>query len=61
MGEEYRSSCMDIGLEIVVSLLTALTVVAVLALFVWAARKDGEDDLAVQRRLGIRRRTRLGR
>jgi hypothetical protein len=31
------------------------------ALFVWAAVKDGEEDRAVQRRLGIRRRTRLGR
>ena len=30
-------------------------------LFVWAARKDGEADRAVQRRLGIRRHTRLGR
>jgi hypothetical protein len=30
-------------------------------LFVWAARKDGQEDRAVQARLGIRRRTRLGR
>jgi hypothetical protein len=37
------------------------SVVVVLALFVWAAKKDGEDDEAVQRRLGIRRKTRLGR
>jgi hypothetical protein len=29
--------------------------------FWWAAKKDGEYDKAVQRRLGIRRRTRLGR
>ena len=36
-------------------------VVVVLGLFVWAARKDGEYDRALQRRLGIRRRTRLGR
>jgi hypothetical protein len=35
--------------------------VAVLTAFVWAARKDGEEDHALQRRLGIRRRTRLGR
>ena len=34
---------------------------AVLALFVWAAHKDGQADRALQRRLGIRRRTRLGR
>jgi hypothetical protein len=30
-------------------------------MFVWAARKDGEEDRALQRRLGIRRKTRLGR
>jgi hypothetical protein len=30
-------------------------------LFVWAARKDGEEDRPLQRRLGIRRKTRLGR
>jgi hypothetical protein len=33
---------------------------AVLYAFVWAARKDGEDDRAVQKKLGIRRKTRLG-
>ena len=38
-----------------------LPAVVVGALFVWAAIKDGEEDRAVQRRLGIRRRTRLGR
>jgi hypothetical protein len=37
----------------------AVTVAVVLAMFVWAARKDGEYDRSVQRRLGIRRRTRL--
>ena len=31
------------------------------ALFVWAAVKDGQEDRAVQARLGIKRRTRLGR
>jgi hypothetical protein len=31
------------------------------ALFVWGAMKDGQQDQEVQRRLGIRRRTRLGR
>ena len=30
-------------------------------LFVWGAKKDGEEDRALQRRLGIRRKTRLGR
>jgi hypothetical protein len=29
--------------------------------FIWAAIRDGAEDRALQRRLGIRRRTRLGR
>jgi hypothetical protein len=36
-------------------------ILLVLGLFVWGAKKDGEEDEAVQRRLGIRRKTRLGR
>jgi hypothetical protein len=49
------------GPEILLAVVTALTIIGVLALFVWAAVKDGQEDRAVQRRLGIRRRTRLGR
>jgi hypothetical protein len=30
-------------------------------LFVWAAIKDGQEDKALQARVGIRRRTRLAR
>lgn len=30
-------------------------------MFVWAAIRDGEEDRAIQQRLGIRRKTRLGR
>jgi len=45
-------------LMLVVSLASA---VLVGVLFVWAARKDGEYDRALQKRLGIRRRTRIGR
>ena len=44
-------------------LITAVSVLSfgfVMVMFVWAARKDGEEDLAVQRRLGIRRKTRIG-
>ncbi len=52
---------MKLALLIVVSVIVFLTVVLVLGLFVWAARKDGEEDRALQARLGIRRRTRLGR
>ena len=50
---------MDTAVVVIVSVVTGLTVVLVLGLFVWAARKDGEYDRSVQRRLGIRRRTRL--
>jgi len=51
----------DIATAIVVILVVLIPAVLVGALFVWAAIKDGQDDTALQRRLGIRRRTRLGR
>ena len=44
-------------------LIVAISVVSLVAVgigFVWAARKDGEEDRALQKRLGIRRKTRLG-
>jgi hypothetical protein len=47
--------------ETIVLVLVIVPLVIVGVVFVWAARKDGEADQAVQRRLGIRRRTRLGR
>ena len=41
--------------------IVSLAIVAVFfKVFFWAARKDGEEDLATQRKLGIRRKTRLG-
>lgn len=47
---------------IVIVTLAALVPFAIaIALFVWAAIKDGQEDRALQARLGIRRRTRLGR
>jgi hypothetical protein len=46
---------------ILVAVLASLPVLGVLALFFWAAAKDGEEDRAVQARLGIRRKTRMGR
>jgi hypothetical protein len=52
---------MDLRFVIALLVVTVLPAVVVGALFVWAARKDGEEDKAVQARLGIRRRTRLGR
>jgi hypothetical protein len=47
--------------EIVVLVMVVVPLVLVGGVFVWPARKDGEEDRAVQARLGIRRRTRLGR
>jgi hypothetical protein len=52
---------MKLAGEILVIVLLAVPLVVVGYLFVWGARKDGEEDRALQRRLGIRRRTRLGR
>ena len=52
---------MDAALGILVLAVSLAGVVVVAIAFVWAARKDGEEDRALQRRLGIRRRTRLGR
>jgi hypothetical protein len=51
---------MDIALW-TLSIASALVVaVVVIGAFVWAARKDGEEDKAIQKRLGLRRKTRLG-
>ncbi len=47
------------GIIILISMIVSVVIVAVL--FIWAAKKDGEDDRDVQRRLGIRRRTRMGK
>ena len=47
-----------VGIFIVAVSVISLVVVGVA--FVWAARKDGEEDLAVQERTGIRRKTRIG-
>jgi hypothetical protein len=52
---------MKLFTEIVLVLVLAVPLVFVGVLFVWGARKDGEEDRALQARLGIRRRTRLGR
>jgi hypothetical protein len=46
---------------VIVLVLFLVPIVIVGALFVWGAVKDGQHDQEVQRRLGIRRRTRLGR
>jgi hypothetical protein len=51
----------DTALGVLVLALSVAGVIVVGVAFVWAARKDGEEDQAVQRRLGSRRRTRIGR
>lgn len=51
---------MSTFLGIVIAAVSVLTLVVVVWAFIWAAKKDGEEDQAVQKRLGIRRRTRLG-
>ena len=52
---------MHTGAAIIFGLVLLLPAVLVGGLFLWAARKDGAEDEALQARLGIRRRTRLGR
>jgi hypothetical protein len=54
-------AAMSTFLGIVIAAVSVCTFAAVVWMFIWAAKKDGEEDRAVQRRLGIRRRTRLGR
>jgi hypothetical protein len=50
-----------VATDIVVLVLLVIPVIVLGALFVWGARKDGEEDRELQRRLGIKRKTRLGR
>jgi len=47
------------GIVALVVVLVPLAIVG--AVFVWAARKDGAEDKGLHARLGIRRKTRLGR
>jgi hypothetical protein len=54
-------SLVDLAAGIVLSVFVFLTALLVIGLFVWAAVKDGQKDKALQARLGIRRKTRLGR
>ena len=61
MPKASEGNAIDIALEVMVLVLFLVPIVIVGALFVWGAVKDGQEDQAVQRRLGIRRRTRLGR
>jgi nitrogen fixation-related uncharacterized protein len=49
----------DVAAAVIAIASVVVSAAIVLVVFVWAARKDGQYDREVQRRLGIRRRTRL--
>jgi len=51
---------MDIAAYVISGIVSLAVVVVFYRLLFWAARKDGEEDIAIQRKLGIRRKTRLG-
>jgi hypothetical protein len=50
-----------VAVVIVIVLVVVIPAAITAAMFVWAAIRDGQEDRALQRRLGIRRKTRLGR
>jgi hypothetical protein len=56
-GRVRHPGAMDIAVFVIAMVSALLTAAIVIGLFVWAAKKDGEEDREVQRRLGIRRRT----
>jgi hypothetical protein len=56
-----NASHVDKVAVVIVIVLFAVPLAIVGAAFIWAAIRDGQEDRAVQARLGIRRRTRLGR
>ena len=49
----------DALVAVLVIIVSAAGAVIVGAMFIWAARKDGEEDVALQKKLGRRRKTRL--
>jgi len=52
---------MSTFLGILIAVVSAFTFAVVAWSLVWAAKKDGEEERAFQKRFGISRRTRLGR
>jgi hypothetical protein len=52
---------LDVLAAVLIVLVVVLTGAVVIGVFIWAAVKDGQEDRALQARLRIRRRTRLGR
>jgi hypothetical protein len=51
---------MTVFVGVLLSVIAFLSAALVIGLFVWGARKDGEFDREHQRRLGLRRKTRIG-
>jgi hypothetical protein len=51
---------MTVFLGVLLSVIAFLSAAVVIGALVWAANKDGEADREQQRRLGIRRKTRIG-
>ena len=51
---------MTVVVGVLLSVIAFVSAAVVIGALVWAARKDGEDDREHQRRLGIRRKTRIG-
>jgi hypothetical protein len=51
----------EILVAVIVLVVLAVPTVIVAGLFVWGAVQDGRADRRTQARLGIKRRTRLGR
>ena len=58
LGRHYED--MDIAAYVISGIISLAVVVVFFRVLFWAARKDGEKDIATQRKLGFRRKTRLG-
>jgi hypothetical protein len=58
---EWQTEAVDVVTVVLIVASVVSTAVLVLGMFIWGAVKDGQKDKATQARLGIRRRTRLGR
>jgi hypothetical protein len=56
-----KLSSMTILVVVALVVVFGVPLAIVAGLFIWAAIRDGEYDRMLQDRLGIRRRTRLGR
>ena len=57
MAAGWHPVVVDVAVFVISMISALLTAAIVIGLFFWAAKKDGEEDREVQRRLGIRRRT----